>query len=113
MAALNQKFVEEAPIVIVVCADEAQSSRGYGSRGATLYCIQDTAAATQNVLLAAHALDLGACWVGAFQEESVKKALNMPLNIRPVAIISVGHAAEKPVARPKRSLKEIVHYESF
>jgi nitroreductase len=112
-AALNQTFIEEAPVVIVVCADEARSSRGYGNRGATLYCLQDTAAATQNILLAAHALGLGTCWVGAFREELVKKALNAPINIRPVAIIPVGHAAEKPRAPSRRSLEEIVHYETF
>ena len=99
--------------MIVVCADEAQSGGGYGSRGVTLYCIQDTAAATQNILLAAHALGLSTCWIGAFQEELVERALNTPQNIRPVAIIPVGHAAERPRAPTRRSLKEIVHCETF
>jgi nitroreductase len=112
-AALNQTFIEEAPVVIVVCADEVRSSRGYGNRGATLYCIQDTAVATQNILLAAHALGLGTCWVGAFREELVKKALNAPMNMRPAAIIPVGHAAERPRAPSRRSLEEIVHHETF
>ena len=113
VAALDQTFIEEAPVVIVVCADEAQSGGGYGSRGVTLYCIQDTAAATQNILLGAHALGLSTCWIGAFQEELVKRALNTPQNIRPVAIIPVGYAAEKPEAPTRRSLKEIVHCETF
>jgi len=113
MAALDQTFIEEAPVVIVVCADEAQSSLGYGSRGVALYCIQDTAAAVQNILLAACALGLGACWIGAFREELARRALNVPINVRPVAIIPVGHAAEKPRAPPRRSLKEIVHHETF
>jgi len=113
IAALNQTFIEEAPVVIVVCADEAQSSWGYGSRGVALYCIQDTAAAIQNILLAAHALGLGACWIGAFQEGLVKKAVNAPLNIRPVAIIPIGHAAEKPRAPSRRFLREIVHRETL
>jgi nitroreductase len=112
-AALNQTFIEEAPVVIVVCADEARSSQGYGNRGATLYCIQDTAVATQNILLAAYALGLGTCWVGAFREELVKKTLNAPMNMRPVAIIPIGHAAERPRAPSRRSLEEIVHHETF
>ena len=112
-AALDQTFIEEAPVVIVVCADELKSSQGYGNRGVTLYCLQDTAAAVQNILLAAHALGLATCWVGAFREELVKKALNAPLNIRPVAIIPIGHAAEKPTSPQRRTLKEIVHYETF
>ena len=112
-AALNQAFIEEAPLVIVVCANEARSGEGYGSRGVNLYCIQDTAAATQNILLAAHALGLGTCWVGAFQEEMVRKALNTPTHVRPVAIIPVGYPAEKPALRRRRATSEIVHQETY
>ncbi|TET20415.1 nitroreductase family protein [Candidatus Bathyarchaeota archaeon] len=112
-AALDQRFIEEAPVVIVVCANEARSGRRYDQRGRTLYCLQDTAAATQNILLTAYALGLGTCWIGAFHEEGVKKALNTPTGMRPVAIIPVGHPAEKPQAPPKRSKGEIIHYESF
>jgi len=113
VAALDQTFIEEAPVVIVVCANQVQSSRGYGSRGVQLYCLQDTAAATQNMLLAAHALGLATCWVGAFQEEEARKVLNIPSGVRPVAIVPVGHPAEKPMARSKRPLSEIVHHETF
>jgi len=112
-AALNQHFIEEAPVVIVVCADENKSGRGYGSRGVNLYCIQDTAAATENMLLSACALGLGACWVGAFREDKVKAILNTPRGVRPVAIVPIGHPAEKPYPRYKRPLKEIVYRETF
>jgi nitroreductase len=64
-------------------------------------------------LLAAHALGLGTCWVGAFLEELVRKALNAPMDMRPIAIIPVGHAAERPRVTSKRSLEEIVHYDTF
>jgi len=113
IAALDQTFIEEAPVVIVVCADESQSSMGYGSRGLTLYCLQDTAAAIQNILLAAYALGLGTCWIGAFHEEEARQALRIPLGARPVAIIPVGHPAEKPNTPPKKSIREITHYETF
>jgi len=112
-AALNQAFVEEAPVVIVVCANERRSSMGYGSRGKTLYCIQDTAAATQNILLTAYSLGLGACWIGAFNEDEAKLALNAPEGIRPVAIIPVGYPDETPPQRSRRSLSQIVHHENF
>lgn len=112
-AALDQTFIEEAPVVIVVCANQLRSGSGYGSRGADLYCLQDTAAATQNMLLAAHALGLATCWVGAFQEEEAKKVLNIPNGVRPIAIIPVGHSAEKSMARSRRPLSEIIHRETF
>lgn len=112
-AALNQSFIEEASVVIVVCADEIQSDRSYGNRGTTLYCLQDTAAAIQNILLAAYALGLGTCWIGAFDEDLVREALNVPPNMRPVAIIPVGHAAEELRTPSKKALKEVIQYEIF
>ncbi|RLI15860.1 nitroreductase family protein [Candidatus Bathyarchaeota archaeon] len=112
-AALNQSFIEEAPVVIVVCADEIRSSQGYGVRGKTLYCIQDAAAATQNIHLVAYSLGLGTCWVGAFNEEEARKILEIPEGVRPVAIIPVGYPAEKPPARNRRPLNQIIHYEKF
>jgi len=112
-AALNQAFVEEAPVVIVVCANERRSSMGYGSRGKTLYCIQDTAAATQNILLTAYSLGLGTCWIGAFNEDEAKRAVNAPEGIRPVAIIPVGYPDETPSHRGMRPLSQIIHYDGF
>jgi len=112
-AASNQTFIEKAPVVVVVCADTQQSSQRYGSRGANLYCLQDTAAATQNILLAAQAMGLASCWVGAFKEERAKEVLNTPSWLRPIAIIPIGHAAEEPRARPRKHLNEIIHRETF
>ena len=112
-AALKQNFIMEAPLVIVVCANEDRSSIRYGRRGRTLYCIQDTAAAIQNIHLAAYFLGLGTCWIGAFREEEARKILKVPLGIRPVAIIPVGYPAESPSPRRRRSMSQIVHYETF
>jgi nitroreductase len=112
-AALWQSFIEEAPVVIVVCADEVRSTQGYGMRGKTLYCIQDTAAAIQNIHLAAYSMGLGTCWVGAFREDEARKVLKTPAGIRPVAIIPVGYPAETPSPRSRRPLRQIVHYETF
>jgi nitroreductase len=111
--AAHQAFIEEAPVVIVVCADENRSSMGYGVRGETLYCIQDTAAATQNILLTAYSLGLGTCWIGTFIESEAKKALRTPDGIRPVAMIPVGYPNRIPSQRGRRSLSQIIHYESF
>ncbi|MBS7657286.1 nitroreductase family protein [Candidatus Bathyarchaeota archaeon] len=112
-AALDQSFIEEAPVVIVVLADLNRSKLRYGNRGVNLYCIQDTAAATQNILLAAVALGLGACWVGAFQEDMVKIILKIPEDFKPVAIIPIGKPAGKVNMPQKRPIEEIIHYETF
>jgi nitroreductase len=112
-AALEQSFIEEAPIVIVVCANENRSFQGYGSRGKTLYCIQDTAAAIENLLLFAHSIRLGTCWIGAFREDKVMEILEIPSGIRPIAIIQVGYTAETPIPRKRRPINLVVHYEKF
>jgi nitroreductase len=112
-AALNQSSVEEAPVVIVVCANENRSSQGYGARGKTLYCIQDTAAAIQNILLFAYSIGLGTCWVGAFREDEAREILKIPSGIRPVAMIPLGYAAETPPPRRRRPINLVVHYETF
>jgi len=112
-AASNQTFIEEAPVVVVVCANEWRSGRGYGRRGVNLFCLQDTAAATQNMLLAAHALGFATCWVGAFNEEEARRVLKIPDGVRAVAMIPLGHPAQKPRVRLRRPLNEVIHYETF
>lgn len=109
----GQSFIAEAPVVIVACADPRVSQARYRQRGAELFCIQDTAAATQNLLLAACALGLGACWVGAFDEGPARIALDLPQAIRPLAIVPVGHPASKTEPRPRAPLKQVMHYESY
>ena len=108
-AALNQWFLSEAPVVIVVCADSERSAARYGDRGRYLYSLQDTAAATENLLLAAVASGLSACWVGAFDEEAASRALDLPGHLRPVAIVSVGYPIERsPSATGRRPLEDVV-----
>ncbi len=112
-AALNQCFIDKAAVVIVILAEWNKSKQIYGIRGADLYCIQDTAAAIENMLLAAVDLGLGACWVGAFREDMVRTILNVPKWFRPIALVPIGRPAEKPSQPYKRPLEEIVHKETF
>ncbi len=81
----------------------------YGRRGRELYCLQDTAAAVQNVLLAAHEMGLGTCWVGAFDDEAVARALGLKRGERPVALIPIGVPAEKG-SSSRRPLEEVVRW---
>jgi nitroreductase len=112
-AALGQRFVSQATVVVVVCANIKRSTNRYGSRGQDLYCIQDTAAAIENILLMAVSKGLGTCWVGAFNEVLAKEALELPVDIRPVAILPLGHPAETPQMPRRRSYKEVIHHEKW
>lgn len=91
-AALGQNFISKAPVVIVIFADLEKTAQKYGEKGRNLYAIQDSAAATENIFLAAIALGLSACWVGAFDEEKVQKILNLSSHHRPLTIMPVGYA---------------------
>lgn len=103
-ACYNQHQISSAPLLVVVVADTQKSAEKFGERGEKLYCIQDSAVAAQNILLAAEALGLGACWVGAFDEQKVGKLLNIPPKQRAMAIICLGYSDED-VQLPKNRLQ--------
>jgi nitroreductase len=107
-AAYGQMFVAQAPLAIVVCADAEQSAERYGQRGRELYCLQDTAVATEHILLAAVASGLGGCWVGAFDERRAARALNLPHRHRPIAIVPIGKPASVSSVRTTRQPLENV-----
>jgi len=112
-AAYGQSFIAEAPVVFVVCADPGRSAARYGRRGVELYCLQDTAAAVENLLLTAAANGLGGCWIGAFDEEKAARAVGAPFGIRPVAILPVGHPGERPLPTPRRHISDVIHLDRF
>ncbi|MCX8172803.1 MAG: nitroreductase family protein [Archaeoglobaceae archaeon] len=111
-ASLRQMFVAQAPVVIVVCANYPRSMRVYGERG-RLYAEQDATAAVENILLAVTALNLGAVWVGAFDEKRVSEILGLPTHVRPMAIIPIGFPAEQPPRRSRYPIEELTHYERW
>ena len=110
----HQIFVKKAKVVIVVCSDlNIYKTFPHKERALSLFTIQETAAATQLLLLAAHALGLGACWVSLFSDEQVKEALNLPQGIRPMIMIPLGHTKSKTNPKSRKPLKDVVNYETF
>lgn len=110
-AAGGQRFVAQAPVVIVVCTEPERSAAQYGARGRDLYCIQDTAAAVAHILMAATALELGGCWVGAFDDSAVAGVLQLSATLHPVAMIPIGVPA-RPAGHKtaRRDFSEVVTY---
>jgi nitroreductase len=88
--------------LIVLCHDE---KRIVGERETQLL---DLGAAMQNMLLTAHALDLGACPIASFDPNGVTELLELPSHIKPVLLICVGKPANKPKPPPKLSIDELV-----
>lgn len=109
LAALNQNFIAEAPLVVVGCTDSKIYNR-YGDRGVNLYSIQDVACSIMNMMLTAWESGLGTVWVGAFRESSVFEILEMPKNLRPVAIVPVGYPSKIPPAPLRVSAKEAIEF---
>jgi nitroreductase len=110
VAARGQEFIRQAPVVVAVCANLQVASGSYGLRGTKLYAIQDTAAATENLLLAAYAEGLGSCWVGAFDEEMAAQALDLPSHVRPVALVPIGFAKKDRRKPSKKPISEVTRF---
>lgn len=110
IGAHDQDFIAEAPVAFVVCRVPEESGTRYRNRGRNFYSIQDTAAMTQNLLIAAHAMELGACWIGAFNDSAIAAALNCPQGVLPVAIIPIGFPSNPGRIRGRRSLNSVVRF---
>jgi len=110
---MQQYWMETAPLLIVVCGDPVKGDRFYGTRGKTLYTIQNCAAAIQNMLLAAHSQGIGSCWVGAFDNQALKKALSIPDAVEPQAVLCFGYADETVPLPPRYTVENIVYLERY
>ncbi len=110
ISALNQMWMSKAPVIIVICADLARAERFYGERGRTLYALQDTASASQNILLTAVSLGLAGCWVGAFSEPRVAKILDLSHSVRPLAMLPIGYSDEEVKPSSRLKPEEVTSY---
>ena len=112
-AAVNQEYVERAPVLIVICSNTSQLVGHYGSRGREFYSIIDGAFASMLILLSAVNEGIGACFVGAFQDNKVSEILELPKDVRPIGIICIGYPAEKPEKLKRINVKALVHNEEY
>lgn len=107
----EQKFVAEAPVAICVCEVESEAWGGMGGYwGAGPV---DVTIALEHMILAAAAEGLGTCWIGAFVEADVRKVLEIPEGVKPIALTPLGYAAREFKPRPRKPLADIVCYDKF
>jgi nitroreductase len=104
----NQPSVAEAPACIVAVATSTR----------TMDCGQETGAmdasiAMTQMLLAAHELGLGTCWLGHFFAPQVKTALSIPDSAEVIAFTPIGYPAETPDARPRKAFSEVLSFDGF
>ena len=111
-ACLEQYWVAKAPIIFIVVAEPGVQKMHYGKRG-ELYSIQSAANVAMNMILQAHALGVSSCWVGAFDEEMMRRALSIPDKITPLTVIPMGYADEKVPVPPRKSFYSTVWLEKY
>lgn len=97
----NGGFAGEAPLAIVVCGDMRKTLEG----SARDFWVQDASAATENILLAAHGLGLGAVWVGFYPDKdkcgALSQLLELPAEVIPMSMVVAGYAAQQPKVKDK------------
>jgi len=120
-ASQKQKWMLSAPVFIVCVADircrikddPCLTLDEHSPQEEVKQIIRDTSIAIENILLEARSSGLGTCWVAWFTQKDIRPILNIPSDKYVVGIITVGYAAEKPAARPRKKLVEIIHYENW
>jgi len=105
---LDQRWISQAPVLIVICNDYENVNRMYGTRGKDLYSVQNCAAFIQNILLISKDFGLCSCWVGSYDPASLRSLLRIPDNVRPEAVITLGYSDEV-----KKSTRNETHSFSF
>ncbi len=111
---ISAKMIAGSQTAIVVCGDISKCMPGAMSE----YWIQDCSAATENILLAAHAMGLGAVWCGAYPNNDsdrvgkLKELLNLPESVYPLCVIVLGYPDKEPTPKDKWA-PEKVHYNKF
>jgi nitroreductase len=111
--AVDQEYVELAPVLMIVCSNTSRSTNRYGMRGREFYSIIDGAFASMIILLSAVNEGIGAAFVGAFEDDKVSQILQLPKHVKPVGIICLGYPAETPEKLSRIDISKLVHYEKW
>lgn len=111
IACNNQTFLAEAPVLIVTCAKEGEA---YGMMGGYMNSYPvDIGIAMEHLILAATEKGLGTCWIGAFKEKLIKDLLEIPGDVRVVAVTPLGYPVGEGKLRGRKPLSEIVCYDKY
>ena len=111
--AVDQEYVGKAPALIVVCSNTSRSISRYGNRGKKFYSMIDGAFAAMLILLTAVNERIGACFVGAFQDNEVSAILELPAHVKPIGIICLGYPVEEPERIRRLDLQKLVYYDRY
>ncbi len=105
----NQEFIGQAPVVIVACSTNPTRQMSCGWKAAPV----DLAIAVDHMTLVARELELGTCWIGAFDQQAVKDVLGIPEEVGVVTLTPLGRPQSWPEPRPRKSFEEVVIHETW
>lgn len=108
-AAQGQRFVEQAPVVIVACAETDERQMACGQYAYSI----DVAIAMEHIALQAVNEGLGTCWIGAFNEEMAREVVGAPASVRVVQLMTLGHPEGEAGPKNRKELSEIVRREDW
>ena len=111
-ACLGQSFIAEAPQIIVLCSDMEQLKRSYSSK-AEMYAHQQAGAAIENIFLKATELGISTCWIGALDENPIRRVLKLPDKIKVEAVLPIGYEQGNSLIKEKMNLKNIVRFNEW
>lgn len=111
LAAKEQSFVREAPVVIAGVATNPAEDMSCNVNAGTV----DLSIALDHLTLRAAEEGLGTCWIGAFDQEKTKEILDIPGEYKVIALMPLGYPSQKleKIEKPRKNLEEIVYYNSF
>ena len=128
-----QKWINEAPVIIVACGFEKEASVRYYKKGELIITdwasleaemqqttieyesslVSDLTIAIDHLTLAARAEGLGTCWLGSMKEPQVKEILSIPKDVRAPLAVVLGYPMSWPNSRPRKSINEIICYDKY
>jgi len=102
------RFEGRISVILVILAKPQESEERYEERGKNLYALQDATIFASYMQLIATDKGLSTCWVGSFKESDIEEILDLPEDVKPVAMIPLGYASETPEMKERKSLNEII-----
>ena len=112
-ACFDQSWMKKAPVQIIACALIAPMRRLYGEKGVTNYVYQNVNSAVENMALRAYDLGLGSCWVGGVNESKMIEALDLPDDVKPICVLTLGYPKKSVRAPTKDPLSSLVRFEEW
>ena len=106
----GRKWFTQAPLIICACA---VPDEGWVRMDGKPYVDVDVTIAMDHLILAAHSLGLGTCWIAAFDPAAAREILGLPDGIEPIVFTPLGYAADQPRSKRRKALSDLVRYERW